>query len=98
MPGRVWAAFALLLVILFGPALFLGKVLFPADILPGVALPENARKAPEGNVLQSDLITQIAPLQAQVRRALAVLLQLLRAGACDPPVGYRRSHDSDIDR
>jgi hypothetical protein len=70
VPGRVWAAFALLLVILFGPALFLGKVLFPADILPGVALPENARKPPEGNVLQSDLITQIAPLQAQVRRAL----------------------------
>jgi hypothetical protein len=70
VPGRVWAVFALLLVILFGPALFLGKVLFPADILPGVALPENARKAPEGNVLQSDLITQIAPLQAQIRRSL----------------------------
>ena len=70
VPGRVWAVFALLLVILFGPALFLGRVLFPADILPGVALPENARKPPAGNVLQSDLITQIAPLQAQVRRSL----------------------------
>jgi hypothetical protein len=70
VPVRVWGAFGLLLVILFGPSLFLGRVLIPADILPGVAQPEDARKPPQGNRLQVDLVTQIVPLQAQVRRAL----------------------------
>jgi len=68
VPARVWGAFGLVLVILFGPALFLGKVLLPADILPGVAQPEEARKPPQGNVLQNDLVTQVVPLQSQVRR------------------------------
>jgi hypothetical protein len=70
VPVRVWGAFALVLLILFGPALFLGRVLLPADILPGVAQPEDARKSGQGNILQLDLVTQIVPLQAQVRRAL----------------------------
>jgi len=70
VPARVWGAFALVLLILFGPALFLGRVLLPADILPGVAQPEDARKPVQGNILQLDLVTQIVPLQAQVRRAL----------------------------
>jgi hypothetical protein len=69
VPARVWGVFGLLLVILFGPSLFLGRVLTPADILPGVAQPEDARKTPRGNRLQADLVTQIVPLQAQVRRA-----------------------------
>src|SRR5436305_4257724 len=68
VPARIWGVFAVLLVILFGPALFLGKVLLPADILPGVAMPKDARKAPQGNPLQLDLVTQIVPLQAEVRR------------------------------
>jgi hypothetical protein len=68
VPARIWGVFGVLLVILFGPALFLGKVLLPADILPGVAQPEDARKAPQGNPLQLDLVTQIVPLQAEVRR------------------------------
>jgi hypothetical protein len=70
VPARVWGAFALVLLILFGPALFLGRVLLPADILPGVAQPEDARNPAQGNILQLDLVTQIVPLQAQVRRAL----------------------------
>jgi hypothetical protein len=70
VPARIWGVFAVLLLILFGPALFAGKVLLPVDILPGVALPEDARKAPEGNPLQLDLVTQIVPLQAQVRRQI----------------------------
>jgi len=74
VPARIWGIFGLLLVILFGPALFLGRVLLPADILPGVAQPEEARKPPQGNVLQNDLVTQVVPLQAQVRREI-------RAGA-----------------
>ncbi|MFL6236282.1 MAG: YfhO family protein [Thermoanaerobaculia bacterium] len=70
VPARIWGVFGLLLVILFGPALFLGKVLLPADILPGMAHPEDARKPPQGNVLQNDLVTQVVPLQAQVRREI----------------------------
>jgi hypothetical protein len=70
VPARIWGVFALLLVVLFGPALFLGKVLLPGDILPGVAQPEDARKPPQGNLLQLDLVTQIVPLQAQVRREI----------------------------
>jgi Bacterial membrane protein YfhO len=68
VPARIWGVFGVLLLLLFGPALFAGKVLLPVDILPGVALPEDARKAPEGNPLQLDLVTQIVPLQAAVRR------------------------------
>jgi hypothetical protein len=70
VPARIWGVFALLLVVLFGPALFLGKVLLPGDILPGVAQPEDARKPAQGNLLQFDLVTQIVPLQAQVRREI----------------------------
>jgi hypothetical protein len=68
VPARVWGVFAVLLLILFGPALFLGKVLLPVDILPGVVMPEKARAIPRGNPLQLDLVTQIVPLQAAVRR------------------------------
>jgi Bacterial membrane protein YfhO len=70
VPARIWGVFGLLLVILFGPALFLGKVLLPADILPGVVQPQDARKPPQGNVVQGDLVTQAVPLQSQVRREI----------------------------
>src|SRR5215210_2684234 len=68
VPPRVWAVFGGLILILFGPALFLDKVLLPVDILPGVAPVEKTGARPEGNVLQLDLATQIIPLQAEVRR------------------------------
>jgi hypothetical protein len=70
VPARVWAAFGLVLVVLFGPALFLGRVLLPTDILPGVAQPQDVGEDPRGNVLQLDLVTQIVPLQAEVRRVV----------------------------
>ncbi|MBW8876688.1 MAG: YfhO family protein [Acidobacteria bacterium] len=70
VPVRVWAVFGLVLVILFGPALFLGRVLLPADILPWVRTPEAMRTPPAGNTLQLDLVTQIVPWEAEVRRAL----------------------------
>jgi hypothetical protein len=70
VPARIWGVFGAVLLVLFGPALFLGKVLLPADILPGVVMPENARALPQGNPLQLDLVTQIIPLQAQVRRQI----------------------------
>jgi hypothetical protein len=69
VPLRAWAAFGALLVVLFGPALFLGRVLLPADILPGVRGPEGEAEI-LGNPLQLDLVTQVAPLLSQVRRAV----------------------------
>ncbi|HEY9422175.1 MAG TPA: hypothetical protein VIW92_12230 [Thermoanaerobaculia bacterium] len=51
VPVRVWGAFALVLVALFGPSLFLGKVLLPVDILPGVRIEEKVRLRPEANIL-----------------------------------------------
>jgi hypothetical protein len=71
VPVRVWGVFAVIVVILFGPALFLGKVLLPADILPWARTPEAMRGLPEGNPLQLDLVTQVVPLQAEVRREVA---------------------------
>jgi hypothetical protein len=70
VPVRVWGVFGVIAVILFGPALFLGRVLLPADILPWVRPLEEMRAPAEGNTLQLDLVTQIVPLQTEVRRAL----------------------------
>ncbi|HEX3552340.1 MAG TPA: YfhO family protein [Thermoanaerobaculia bacterium] len=70
VPGRVWAVFGVVVVILFGPALFLGRVLLPVDILPWLRTPDNMATPAEGNTLQLDLVTQIVPLQVEVRRAL----------------------------
>lgn len=70
VPARIWAVFGTLLLILFGPALFLGKVLLPVDILPGVVPVEKVDTPPAGNRLQLDLVSQIVPWQAQVRRAV----------------------------
>lgn len=68
VPLRVGAAFGVVLLLLLGPALFGGRVLLPLDILPGIAPP-----GPEvrGNPLQLDLVTQIVPAMAQVRREVA---------------------------
>jgi hypothetical protein len=68
VPVRVWGTFAVVIVVLFGPSLFLGKVLLPVDILPGVRIEEKLRLRPEANILQLDLVTQIIPTEAQVRR------------------------------
>jgi hypothetical protein len=70
VPVRVWAAFGALLIVLFGPALFLGRVLLPVDILPGVRTLEEVGAPPRGNTLQMDLVTQIVPWEAEVRRAV----------------------------
>ncbi len=69
VPGRVWAGFGVILILLFGPALFLGRVLVPGDILPGARTAEAAAH-PRGNTLQLDLVTQIVPWEAEVRRAV----------------------------
>jgi hypothetical protein len=70
VPLRVLAVFALVLLILFGPVLFGGKVLLPLDNLRGHApfqrLPPTN---PHGNVIQGDLIQLVAPSLAAVREA-----------------------------
>ncbi len=70
VPIRVWGVFGVIVIILFGSSLFLGGVLLPADILAWLRIPEEMRTPAEGNPLQLDLVTQVVPLQAEVRRAL----------------------------
>ncbi len=71
LPWRLAAVFALVLLALFGPVLFAGRVLLPLDSLrlsaPFTALPP---ADPPGNP-QVDLTQQIAPTLTAVRRALA---------------------------
>lgn len=72
VPGRIWAAFSIILLVLLGPVLVGGKVLLPLEILtrqaPFQVLRTNLPHL--ANRLQLDLITQIAPSLALVRRAL----------------------------
>jgi hypothetical protein len=71
VPLRVWAVFGAVLLLLFGPVLFGGKVLLPLDILAGISPEGGARPARVlGNPLQSDLVTQVVPTLTQVRRQL----------------------------
>src|SRR4029077_3906183 len=72
VPRRCWAVWSGVLLVLFGPALFGGRVLLPLGYLtqfppfrgiwPGEA---------PGNLLQSDLVLQIAPWLVRVRAAYA---------------------------
>ncbi|HEX4960281.1 MAG TPA: hypothetical protein VF173_05545 [Thermoanaerobaculia bacterium] len=55
VPGRVLAVFAAVLLALFGPVLFGGRVLLPP---------------PHGNPAQEDMIRVVAPAQAAARAAL----------------------------
>jgi len=71
VPGRVLAAFAVALAVLFGGALFGGRVLLPLDNLRGEVpfrlLPPTR---PHGNLLQGDLIQLVVPSLAAARRGL----------------------------
>ena len=71
VPWRVAAVFALLLAILLWPVLVGGKVLLPLGNLVGFA-PWRGLPPPEPptHSIQGDLVHQIAPWQAEVRRAL----------------------------
>ncbi|HEV8238128.1 MAG TPA: hypothetical protein VGS57_02025 [Thermoanaerobaculia bacterium] len=72
VPWRVAAAFALLLVLLLWPVLVGGKVLLPLGNLVGFppwrGLPP---PQPPTHAIQGDLVHQIVPWQAEVRRSLA---------------------------
>jgi hypothetical protein len=70
VPPRVWAAIAVLVTLFLGPALFGGRILLPLDNLRGeVPFQAQAPTRPEGNPLQGDLLTLVAPLQKEVRSA-----------------------------
>lgn len=71
VPARVLAVFALVLLILFGPVLFGGKLLVPLDNLRGLT-PFHHLPAvePHGNLLQGDLILLIQPSLVAVRNQL----------------------------
>lgn len=71
VPGRVQLLFALILMLLFGSALFGGRVLLPLDNLRGSApFSQLQPSSPGGWDLQVDLTHEIVPHQAQVRRLL----------------------------
>jgi hypothetical protein len=68
VPARVWAAIAVVLSLSLGPSLFGGRIQLPLDNLRGeVPFLDRAPTVPHGNPLQGDLLTLVAPLQAQVR-------------------------------
>lgn len=70
VPGRIWAAFGLVLVVLFGEVLFGGKLLLPLDTLRGqVPFRQLPPTEPHGNVLQGDLVELVGPSIAAVREA-----------------------------
>jgi len=68
VPGPVFAAFCLALLVLFGPVLFGGRLLLPLDTLRGQApFRSLAPTQPHGNDLQGDLIELVGPSIAEAR-------------------------------
>jgi len=71
IPRSVIAVFGSVILVLFGQALFTSDVLIPTDNLrtnsPFAELPATD---PPGNPLQNDLLIQMNPTMAQVRRAV----------------------------
>ncbi|MES1243574.1 MAG: hypothetical protein ABUT39_18350 [Acidobacteriota bacterium] len=71
LPVRILAVFAAVLLLLFGPVLFGGKLLLPLDGLRGQAPFKSLPPVePHGNLLQGDLLQLVAPAQAAVRAAI----------------------------
>ena len=94
VPWRVRLIHAAVLLVLFGPVLFAGRVLLPLGLLtrvpPFQQLWTERDAAPPGNPLQSDLVLQITPWQVRVREALAAgewPLWNHLAGAGEPLLG-----------
>ena len=71
VPPRVWGAAGVVLLALLGPVLVGGQVLVPTEILSRTVPFATLERAPErANRLQLDLVSQITPSQALVRRAV----------------------------
>jgi hypothetical protein len=94
VPRRVRLIHSAVLLVLFGPVLFAGRILLPLGYLTRVPpfqhlWPDEAGRPP-GNLLQSDLVLQITPWQIRVREALAAgewPLWNHLAGAGEPLLG-----------
>ena len=71
VPWPAVGLYAALVAGLYGPALFGGRVLLAVDNLRGAAPFTGLEPArPPGNHLQGDQVLELAPLQAEARRAL----------------------------
>jgi hypothetical protein len=72
VPARCWAAWGIVLAVLLGAVLFAGRVMLPLGYLTKVPpFTGLAEGEPPGNMLQSDLVLQIAPWLVRVREAYA---------------------------
>lgn len=94
VPVRCWTVWGGVLLALFGPALFAGRVLLPLGALtrtpPFRSIWPAGAGPPPGNLLQTDLIFQITPWLIQVREAVVAGTWPLwnhLAGAGEPLLG-----------
>lgn len=91
VPRRVRLIHAAVLLLLFGPVLFAGRMLLPFPTAPPFQHLRTARDAaPLANPLQSDVLLQITPWRIRVREALAAgewPLWNHLAGAGEPLLG-----------
>jgi hypothetical protein len=72
VPLRCWLAWSAALAVLLGPILFGGRTLLPLGYLTQVPpFTHLVEGRPPGNLLQSDLVLQIAPWLTRVREAYA---------------------------
>ena len=70
VPPRALGAFGLAIAVLLGPALFGGRVLLPLDLLARTPpYGDLDLERPAANSSQADLVLEVAPWLAQVRRA-----------------------------
>ncbi|HEV8582818.1 MAG TPA: hypothetical protein VGX68_27450 [Thermoanaerobaculia bacterium] len=70
VPVRCWAAWGIALAVMFGAVLFAGRVMLPLGYLTKVPpFADLVEGTPPGNLLQSDLVLQIAPWLVRVREA-----------------------------
>jgi hypothetical protein len=71
VPGKVWAVFAVVLLVLFAPVLFGGQVFLPLDDLRAhVPFQELAPTRSHSHPLQRDLLRLVLPAQGAARAAL----------------------------
>lgn len=95
VPLRCWLAWSAVLAVLFGAILFGGRAMLPLGYLLGIPpIPRPAQGEPPGNLLQSDLVLQIAPWLSRVREAYVTghwPLWNPFAGAGEPLLGNPQS-------
>ena len=95
VPLRCWLAWSAVLAVLFGAILFGGRTMLPVGVLAGFPpFTGLVQGRPPGNLLQSDLVLQIAPWLDRVRETYAAgewPLWNPLAGAGEPLLGNPQS-------